>query len=145
MRGLYWTDERGGLVVDLPTAARVYRRTPDFTHETVPPALLGDHATKVDVWGRIVVSEGRLRYVVPSTGVVVELSPGNPGVVEPALPHRVETIGTVRFHVEFLREAPVSEAPVSEAPLSDAPEAVEPLNEEPADRQPAGERRGGRR
>lgn len=101
-------------MVDLPTAAQVYRRTPDFTDETVPKALLGDHSTKADVWGRIVVSEGRLRYVIPSTGDVSELSPGNPGIVEPALPHRVEMVGAVRFHVEFLRVAPSEDEPVDE-------------------------------
>lgn len=88
---------------ELPDDAVVYKRTPDFTDETMPAALRADHTTKPGVWGRIVVSEGRLRYVVDRLRCVRELAPGEPGIVVPEVPHRVEPLAPTRFHVEFLR------------------------------------------
>lgn len=88
---------------ELPDDAVVYKRTADFTDATIPAALRADHTTKPGVWGRIVVSEGRLRYVVDPLRRALELGPDAPGVVLPEVPHRVEPLGPVRFHVEFLR------------------------------------------
>jgi tellurite resistance-related uncharacterized protein len=91
----------------LPTDVVPYRRTAEFTHETVPAALLSAHSTKAGAWGLIHVLEGRLAYRVtdprraPSETV---LTPGGePGVVEPTILHEVEPLGPVRFFVEFHR------------------------------------------
>jgi tellurite resistance-related uncharacterized protein len=88
---------------ELPDDAVAYRRTDDFTTATMPAALRAEHVTRAGVWGRIVVSEGRLRYVVDRLGRALVLAPGAPGVVPPEVAHRVEPLGDVRFHVEFLR------------------------------------------
>ena len=90
----------------VPVGFAPYKRTGTFTEATVPAALLKDHSTKDGAWGLIHVEEGRLRYVVtdprrPASERV--LTPGEPGVVEPTILHRVEPLGPVRFHVEFLR------------------------------------------
>lgn len=90
---------------ELPDDAVVYKRTADFTDATIPAALRADHTTKAGVWGRIVVSEGRLRYVVEPLRRETELAPDVPGIVLPEVSHRVEALGPVRFHVEFLRTA----------------------------------------
>lgn len=91
----------------LPEALRPYKRTASFTEATVPAALLNDHSTKDGAWGLIHVEEGRLRYVVTDPRrppLVRELTPeSGPGLVEPTILHRVEPMGSVRFHVEFLR------------------------------------------
>jgi tellurite methyltransferase len=87
----------------MPDDAAVYKRTDDFTETTVPAGLRRDHATKAGVWGRIVVSEGRLRYEVPSSSHTFDLAPGTDGIVLPAVLHHVVPIGAVRFHVEVLR------------------------------------------
>jgi tellurite methyltransferase len=86
-----------------PAGLHVYKRTPEFTAQTVPAALLADHTTKEGVWGRIQVVVGRLRYRVPSLGVDVVLVPGTPGTVLPTVPHHVQPDGEVRFYVEFAR------------------------------------------
>lgn len=88
---------------ELPADAVAYKRTADFTETTLPAALRRDHTTKAGVWGRIVVTAGALRYVVPSRDRVEELTPGRVGVVVPELAHHVEPLGTVAFHVELLR------------------------------------------
>ncbi len=88
----------------LPDKVRSYRRTAEFTAETVPDALLCDHATKPGVWGLIHVLDGRLRYEVSSTGEAIDLSPADPpAAIEPEVRHRVVPLGGVRFYVEFWR------------------------------------------
>ena len=88
----------------IPHDARAYKRTPTFTETTVPKGLTRRHATKKDVWGRIVVVEGRLLYRVLEPKLTEEvLTPAQFGVIEPEAPHEVEPLGDVSFYVEFLR------------------------------------------
>lgn len=88
----------------LPSDAVAYKRTAEFTEETVPAGLRKSHTTKAGVWGRICVLSGRLRYrILEPTIEEHELTPENEGVVEPEVPHEVEPIGEVLFFVEFLR------------------------------------------
>ena len=91
---------------ELP-ALESYKTTPTFTQESVPAGLLADHSTKDGVWGLIHVSRGKLRYCVTDPRRELEeriLEPGcEAGVVEPTILHRVEPLGPVEFHVEFLR------------------------------------------
>lgn len=88
----------------LPCTVEFYRRTPEFTEDTVPAGLTKSHRTKVGVWGRIVVLEGELLYRIhASPKGVFRLDPGNPGVIEPGVEHEVEPKEHVRFFVEFYR------------------------------------------
>jgi tellurite resistance-related uncharacterized protein len=100
-------------VTALPPGLQAYKRTPDFTEATVPAGLLHDHSTKEGTWGLIRVEEGQLRYLVTDPRREAServLTPGTAaGVVEPTILHRVEPIGPVRFHVEFLRRSADSE------------------------------------
>jgi tellurite methyltransferase len=90
-------------MAELPTDVRAYRRTPEFTQDTIPAGLLRQHSTKPGVWGRIVVLEGTLTYRVPTEGTTARLSPTCVGIVVPEVLHEVEATGPVRFYVEFLR------------------------------------------
>lgn len=98
------------MIDQLPDGVTPYKRTPTFTEETIPAALLNDHQTKEGTWGLIRVEEGELRYIVtdprrtPTEVILSEATP--PGVVEPTILHRVEPLGAVRFHVEFSRLEP---------------------------------------
>ena len=88
----------------LPTQILSYKRTPEFTNETVPKGLLRAHQTKEGTWGKIVVLEGNLRYRILEPHLeVLELSSEKYGVVEPTILHEVEPLGEVRFYVEFYR------------------------------------------
>ncbi len=88
----------------LPAIVRPYRRTPEFTEETVPPGLRRSHRTRAGTWGLIVVLDGRLLYrILLSPAEELILNPDHPGVVEPEVEHEVELIGRVRFYVEFYR------------------------------------------
>jgi tellurite resistance-related uncharacterized protein len=103
-------------VKTLPPDVVPYRRTREFSETTVPAALRKSHTTKPEVWGRICVEAGALRYRIHTTpGEEHVLSPGRIGIVEPEVPHEVEPLGEVRFYVEFLRRP--------------EPESVEPSGE----------------
>ena len=89
---------------DLPGDVSHYATTPEFTDDTLPAGLRDTHRTGGDTWAKIVDVEGRLRYCILEPDVHEhELSPQRPGIVEPAVPHRVEPIGPVRFQLEFYR------------------------------------------
>lgn len=86
----------------LPANAVAYLRTALFTNATVPQALLREHRTKPGVWGLIQVERGALEYAIAG-GETHRLTPGHPGVVEPAVTHHVTPIGETAFFVEFYR------------------------------------------
>ena len=88
----------------LPTTVSAYAKSPEFTEETVPKSLLKSHRTKAGTWARIVVLEGKLRYRILEPEIEEsELSLDRHGVVESDVPHQVQPIGCVPFHVEFYR------------------------------------------
>lgn len=88
---------------ELPRGARVYEHSREFDETTMPPALLESHELRPGTWGRIVVSEGLLRYeVLEGRPGVWILRPGVVGPIDPALRHRVAPCGRVRFKIELL-------------------------------------------
>lgn len=87
----------------MPAQVRAYRRTPEFSESSVPDVWLGAHATKRDVWGKIVVLEGRLLFVLTGSGEEFHLDADHPGVIEPRVTHLVRPLGRVRFYIEFYR------------------------------------------
>jgi len=88
----------------LPSAASVYKRTPVFTEQTMPAALLSEHRTQEGVWGRIVVTDGNLVYIInePRSQQWV-LRPGIQGIIAPAQRHHIRPQGLVKFQIEFLK------------------------------------------
>ena len=90
----------------LPAGLEHYRSTPVFTETALPAALRNDHRTKDGVWGVIRVLSGALRYSVTDPArdpLTIDLTPAIPGIIEPAILHRVEPLGEVEFQVEFHR------------------------------------------
>jgi tellurite resistance-related uncharacterized protein len=88
----------------LPSNVVPYKRTPEFTEESVPAGLLHSHQTKESVWAKIVILEGRLQYTIHGQEQeVIILDDSVYGVVEPTVLHEVKPLGNVRFYVEFHR------------------------------------------
>ena len=92
----------------MPAEVNHYRSSPEFTEQTIPDALLRNHATSENVWARIVILEGSLRYVIDSTASGEErveyiLEQDIDGIVLPKQVHHLELIGKVRFRVDFYR------------------------------------------
>ena len=87
---------------ELPVTVSSYKRTPEFTNETVPKGLVNAHQTKEGTWGKIIVLEGTLPYRILEPEIEeVDLSPEKYGVVEPTVLHEVAPLNPVRFYVEF--------------------------------------------
>lgn len=88
----------------MPQSVSAYKRTKIFTENTIPKGLLQDHSTMEGTWGKIVVLEGRLLYVIQSDPPEeVILDPTTFGVVEPTILHFVKPLDKVSFYVEFYR------------------------------------------
>lgn len=88
---------------ELPEGLEEYKRTPEFTHETVPAGLLRDHTTRRGTWGIIRVLQGALEYTITEGEPrSVVLQAGDEGVVVPQQKHHVRPLGAVRFYVAFV-------------------------------------------
>ena len=90
---------------ELPAGLTFVRRTPLFTRDTVPAALLSTHSVKRGTWGLLRVESGRVRYcrdgVFADTRIVPE---GGTVLIEPEVPHHVELLDKhTAFFVEFHR------------------------------------------
>lgn len=91
---------------ELPVDVERYKVLGPFDQGTIPVGLSKAHSLKPRVWGRIVVAEGRLRYVIERTPeVAFMLEPGAVGIVLPEEPHHIEAVGPVDFTVEFWRRS----------------------------------------
>ena len=87
---------------ELPAGLERYKVVGPFGETTVPAGLLRRHTLKARVWGRIVVLEGELLYVLErEPDVSFVLTPEEPGIVMPEEPHHIAPRSGVRFQVEF--------------------------------------------
>ena len=77
-----------------------------FDEATIPQGLMRSHRTAPGIWALIRVIEGRLLYRVlePVSERILDNS-GEPGLVEPGVPHEIAPLGPVQFQVEFHRVA----------------------------------------
>lgn len=89
-----------------------YRSTAIFDEKTLPAALRGEHKTKAGTWGVIQVIEGELKFSLANGEGETILTPGNPGLILPEQPHRVEPIGAMRMQVHFYDQLPDMPGPV---------------------------------
>ncbi len=87
----------------LPADVELQRTTPVFDETTVPRGLLNDHRVAPGVWGRLVVSEGELRFRFEDEDADRHLTAPATLVIAPDRLHRVVTSGPVRFVVEFYK------------------------------------------
>jgi|GEM_PF-917530 len=86
----------------LPDGLVTVRETPEWTADTVPPALLRDHQTST--WAELVVHEGSVCFIEEASGWTCRAHPGHPAAIVPNRLHRIEPSADARFFVRFLRE-----------------------------------------
>lgn len=91
----------------LPADAAVYKTVGPWDQDSLPAAIRGDHRTKADVWGRAVVDQGAVDYVLDGVGRF-RLAPGVPGIIPPQATHHLEGDGPFVVRVEFLRVRPAT-------------------------------------
>lgn len=93
------TDDRS-----IPAGFVLARTTDVFDRDTVPAGLLRAHRVAADVWGRLVVHAGTVRFVFEDTpDEPVDVDVGSSVVIPPARLHHVELGEGARFAVEFHR------------------------------------------
>lgn len=88
----------------VPTGLRVARRTPTWTSDTVPPALLENH--KTSAWATLIVEHGSVAFTEAETGYAAIATPGRPVVIVPDREHRIEPSFDAEFAVEFYADRP---------------------------------------
>ncbi len=92
---------------ELPDRLALVRTTPEWDGTTMPAGLRRAHRIAEGTWGRIVVHEGRLRFVARTDpGIDVVLGPDTAQAIPPGVEHEVEPLGQVRFSIEFLSVPP---------------------------------------
>jgi tellurite resistance-related uncharacterized protein len=92
----------------IEVAPTPYKISSLFDEQSLPRALLADHALKSGVWGVVRVEEGKVHYLehgVPDPRI---LEPGIPAVIPPDTKHSLELIGAVKLRVEFYDRYPLS-------------------------------------
>jgi len=83
---------------------RPYRKTPEFTHSTVPRSLLDGRISAPGCWSSVTITNGELTLHVGTRREL--LTPPLPGLVNPETNYRVEVHGPVSFHIELFDHPP---------------------------------------
>jgi len=90
--------------LEFPEGLEEYKRTPEFTQDTIPKGLLKNHTTKLGTWGKIYVLEGALLYT-PEGRASIQVDAGDTANIPPEMLHCVSAKGSVRFYVGFCKQA----------------------------------------
>lgn len=87
----------------IPNNVVSYNATPVFDETTIPVGLLKDHTTKEGVWGKIIITKGKLLYCIYDTQEEISLDTNHYGVIEPNTLHHIQPLGEVKFQIEFYK------------------------------------------
>lgn len=88
----------------LPSNVQFYKKTRIFSESTIPSGLLRNHRLQNGIWGKIIILNGALIYVIQDELLKqIRLTPVIFGVIEPEIPHLVQPEGRVSFYVEFYK------------------------------------------
>lgn len=102
-RDLYGASLNAPAMPVIPPEKQYYRSTPPFATATIPNALRRAHKTAAGVYGRIVVTKGRLLYTIGREQSHL-LTTNHAGVIEPDTLHFVTPLDDAEFVVEFYKE-----------------------------------------
>jgi tellurite methyltransferase len=86
-----------------PAGLTSYKKTPEFTADSVPRGLLKEHSLKIGTWGLLMVSAAEVTFHVASMGFTKRLAPGSEQVIVPELLHHIEPGTDAVFQIEFYR------------------------------------------
>jgi tellurite resistance-related uncharacterized protein len=87
----------------LPDNVSSYRKSQTYTDRTTPGMMKNEHRTRLGVWAKIVVQKGEVTYMIPPEDETHTLTPDNPGVIEPAVFHKIDPQLGAKFFLEFYR------------------------------------------
>jgi len=91
--------------LEFPEGLSAYKKTPEFSQDSIPKGLLKQHSTKEGVWAIIHVLSGTLLYYPHDTNAqCIPLSKDDKGIIPPNKYHSVAAKSDVIFYVEFYRK-----------------------------------------
>ena len=89
----------------IPEGLKLTETSPTYDRANFPDSLATDFAMPAGVWGKVVVKEGMLQFVVEPDGAASRgflVDPQFAGVMAPGLPHRLSpAMGDVVFYIEY--------------------------------------------
>ncbi len=88
----------------LPSGLEPKGSTPTFTEDTLPAALLAEHALAPGRWGVLHLVEGRTWFVDLTTGKEHHIKAPGTVTIEPEAPHKLRLDGPIRCRIDFYRE-----------------------------------------
>ncbi|WP_112834623.1 MULTISPECIES: DUF1971 domain-containing protein [unclassified Rhizobium] len=91
--------------ISLPRS-KPYMVTQDFDESSIPAALLREHSLKPGSWGVVRITEGSVALVAAGREILTSQSFG---LILPEIPHHLETLGPVKFRIEFYDHAPTTD------------------------------------
>lgn len=90
---------------EIPDGYEQYKQTPVFNNQTLPRGLRASHTTKKGVWAQIHMKKGSLTYVVEEPlRCEFDLTPDQPGIVVPQVPHYLQLEEDMEVSVSFWRK-----------------------------------------
>ena len=90
----------------LPDNVSSYNKSQSYTDKSTPGMMKKDHRTRAGVWAKIVVMKGSIIYRIEDDPESYTLSPVHPGIIEPAVFHKIDPQAGTKFHLEFFRRPP---------------------------------------
>ncbi len=88
---------------EMPEGFAPYKRTPEFTNDTIPAGLLRDHQLKAGTWGKLQIAAGQLAFTFCTSPPQPErlCTPAAATIIPPETLHFIKPLGPVRFSLEF--------------------------------------------
>lgn len=88
---------------DIPLGLTLKGSSPTFTEDSLPAALLEEHALALGRWGVLHLVEGNAWFINLATGEEHYIEA--PGLVniEPEVPHKLRLDGPMRCRLDFYR------------------------------------------
>lgn len=88
----------------LPDSVHKYSETPIFNEKSTPAKLTSSHNTKAGVWGKLLVLDGALDYILASDPEnVMRVAKGAHCIIEPEIFHYLRLWFPVSFRIEFYK------------------------------------------
>ena len=96
---------------EMPESFTRVGTTPVWDEVTMPAGLRTSHRVALGRWGQIKVQEGRLRFSAHTTPRIERvLTPRLSQSIPPAVEHKVEPLGRVRFAIEWFAPSSASQS-----------------------------------
>ncbi len=89
----------------LPPSLTAKGSTPVFCEDTLPAALLAEHALAPGRWGKLHLLAGHAWFINLATAEEHLLEAPDSVIIEPEAPHKLRLDGALRCRIDFYKES----------------------------------------